>query len=1418
MTSATNPGNYVDFDEYVGLKLEKTRSTIRTTDLLTAAAGVAALFLGYLLIFVVLDQWAVRGGFGVFWRWILLSGLLISNIAWLVWKMGIPAFRTVNGLFAAQEIEKAQPELKSNLLNLVDLKAAGRPVNPVIMKALERQAAIRLQQVDVSQAIDHRPLVRTAYVLLAIIVVFCFYAMLSPKKISNSIWRGLLPAAEVPLATITEILDVKPGDLTVPAHQPSVEVQVDLAGEIPAKVLLIYSTTDGQRDQTIELHSEQEGQPRFRGQLIGESGQGLVQELTYFIQAGDASSRPYKIHVEQPPSADIESVHIEFPGYMKLPPVEQAHNGAVDAWEGAKVLINAKANMPIRSAMIQFMDDPQVGPTGEEVLMSVTGSGRQLQATWTLTLRADGTFPKYYRIHCRTEDGRVTTGHVINPLTIRPDLPPEVVLLHPDRDIDAPANATIPLLIQTRDPDFEMGYVYLNIEKSGQKILRDQLSEGRQSKLVLKHELALARLNPAVGDTIELWIEAYDNKQPRPNSKNTPKIKIRIVPPVSPKEAEQQLADQKERRDQKVAEADPDTNSDQPDAAPSKDEGPQDHGKPNDARPPEPNPPEQPPQQNPQDNKAQEGQQGQQGQNKQAGSGKKSQSGEAQQGAGQPKETKDGGSGKAKEDNDSSKGPSSQNGKSRKPLNNDGSQDDEVIRQISERLNKDKSSNPQQPNNQSQSDEPETKPAADQKTDGKKAEQPSSEGGSQTEKDKNGQDPNSKSSKKSESKDKSEGQDSHPNESGENRQKDSQRQDDAGSEPNPSAEKADKPNDKGLKAGDSKTEPTSSEDQSKNGSQDSTDSKGADKQAGKPEQKPEPNKQGGQVDKSNDQGDKSDASKTKSDPKEAPPKNAAQETTPQDLSKEEKSNGKKGEKPEAKSDQQEQNQSGSKSDSEDAKMPETNDDEKNSKGNRGSKSKPNPQSPDDAAKSKEGSSDQASQDKGVKEQVPDSPDSKKGKPDGTEQGTAKPDRDPNSKPTKSKNEKVKRDPNEKPETRPQQDPTDSSNEQNDGASKSPSGKNSPDDSQPSKSGDKSAKTPGEKADGSQSDQNEPAKDKPEGQKQGSADDKQKPGSEKSSNDPQGRPSDIQKSQTKDGKPSTDGQNEDKKKPDSAKDSQPGDQDEKPQSEESEQGKKSAEPNKPETTPTKGDQAGGDKNKPGNDSSKGKKSDQRGKKPDSGKSDSGKSESGKSDSGKSEKSQSGQGDSDKGDGKEGSQGEGKKPGGKSSKTGSQNNPAGTGSTSGDSDGETGNSGDASETLKGDDPNLEYNRQATELILQKLKKDLDRGDVDPELLEQLGWTQTEMKQFADRLSKSLRESKHPEDSTESKARQQQFQEMLKNLDLQSAGTQRAGEKEPKRDLNQVESKRTPPPPAYRSAFEKYTRDLNRQKPAAGNKSAK
>lgn len=64
---------YVDFDEYIDFHLAKTRTNIKYNDLFTTLVTMATLFLGYLLVFVVLDQWVIDGGFGYGPRVIMLA-------------------------------------------------------------------------------------------------------------------------------------------------------------------------------------------------------------------------------------------------------------------------------------------------------------------------------------------------------------------------------------------------------------------------------------------------------------------------------------------------------------------------------------------------------------------------------------------------------------------------------------------------------------------------------------------------------------------------------------------------------------------------------------------------------------------------------------------------------------------------------------------------------------------------------------------------------------------------------------------------------------------------------------------------------------------------------------------------------------------------------------------------------------------------------------------------------------------------------------------------------------------------------------------------------------------------------------------------------------------------------------------------
>ncbi len=1349
---SANSARYVDFDEYVDLKLQKTRATIKTTDLLVALAGVAAMFLGYLLTFVVLDQWVVPGGFGIGLRWTLLLTLLVATVAWLVWKVGRPYIRSVNRLFAAHEIEKSEPGLKSNLLNLVDLRAAGREIDPSVLRALERHAAVQLQQIDVTQAIDHRPLMRTAYVLLAVVVLFCLYALISPKKISNSIWRGLLPGINVEVATRTDILNVQPGDTTVLAGE-SVDVFADLAGVIPEKVVLLYTTADGKfKDESVELRPDAEGQTRFKGRLVGENARGLLQDLTYVVRAGDAVSPQFHITVEQPPSATPDKVRFEFPAYMKLESTEQL-GGQIDAWEGTKVTLSALANMPLKSAVVEFLDDALATKSnGDEVPMTVSNDGRHLEAKWTLALRSDATYSKHYRIQCTSKTGDKAHEPIVYGITIRPDLPPEVALLEPVRDLEAAANAIIPLLIQARDPDFELSRINLHVEKAGQSILNDSISDTKQSRALLKHDLALDRLGLSAGDVIEFWVEAFDNKQPRANRKNTPRLKVTIIKPVSPKEAQQQLAEDKKQRDQRLAEAQQEQNGDKGPDQPPQEAGANDPPRdPKDVKNPDRDPMPRDNGEPPKDEASgKDGNQGQQGQTKDKGKGQNQSGNGADQ---REPGSADGKTGESSKDNPKPGDPkpdgSNKDGKpGTKPKrpSPDGENDDEALKTFIEKLAKPGDEKPGA----------EKAPRDGSNSDAKDNPQPKTESGAKDPKPEN----------------------SHP--------------DNTGAEP-----KADGANNDPATKDNPKPGPMPAETDPNKNDPGKTDNS-------KPKEDTKPN------------GDSNPSNDPKKDVNNKGPR---PETTP---TGDPKPNEPEGPKNDA------NNKSQTPADNGDMPKNATSPE----KGAIDSKTGPGEKQAPDSPKKEGADNKQSGEPKpnSTSEPAADSPDAIKKPGTGDEKGPAKPETDPGAKPTPKQGEGLNRDPKDKASTRPA-DP------KNDGATPPP--KNDPkaeskDGKQPGKQSNdpkieqqptEPGKTPMPKTapkqnqDGDSKTADEPLKgdgnkdqksDKPTGggEQGASKPDKEgkSGGKESGEGDPSKRPGTQQPSDSKDGKSGAakgtgEGAKGDGKgppKPGGSKDGAPG-------------GDQPDEANKPDGAGKPSDkgpsQAGGqDGDSPkGEQPAADKQSDKKqGADPKQGDNKPPGHEQGEQKGGDDKAGPQGKGG--KGDGKpSGKPGAGQ--GGKQAKQGNggggQNGPI-TAAPDGDE------AAPATSLEESEAANLEYNKRATELVLKRLQDGLDRGDIDPELLEQLGWTETEMKRFAERIGKHLQESKSNEETPESVARRQQFEEMLKNLDLKRQGTKRSGENSPQRDVNTIESKRANVPPQYRKAYEQFTKDLARQKP--------
>ena len=587
---------YVDFDEFIEFQLRKTRSGIHQTDLLWAGMVLLAVLVAYLLLFSLADHWLVPGGLSDGWRLALMGAMLIGSLAWLGWKIVLPWMKQINSLYAAREIEKAHPEFRSSLLTWVSFRDAGRPVSPAILKAIEKRTALQMSHADVDDAVDRRPLMRTSYLLLALVVVLCLYTLVSPKKMSTTVWRALFPTSSVAAATRTEIQKVTPGDTEILARD-QVDITADLGGQVPEEVTLFYSTADRRFvDEPLRMQRADDDLPRYRTRLTGEGGQGLLNDVTYYVAAGDARSPEYRIRVNQPPSAAVTEVQYDYPRYMGLPVAVQQES-TIDAWEGTRVTIRATPNMPVKRAVVYCTDQESPRETAESYPMGLRGD--VLEASWQLKFRDVGDHARFYFVQVWNERDQKDPRPTMHRIKIREDLKPEITLIHPTEPLTAPQNSVVPIAFGARDPDFLLRRVSLRLDHNGERLpVPPPLFEGPPDVAEFRHtyRLDLSILAVKPGDNITFHIEAEDNFEPfgkrLRNVSYSPKVTITISEPEAQEQADNFTREQDQKIREQIQPQDPNRNPQQSNQEPDRQQRARD---PQEQRPDEPNPENQEP-------------------------------------------------------------------------------------------------------------------------------------------------------------------------------------------------------------------------------------------------------------------------------------------------------------------------------------------------------------------------------------------------------------------------------------------------------------------------------------------------------------------------------------------------------------------------------------------------------------------------------------------------------------------------------------------------------------------------------------------------------------------------------------------------------------------------------------------------------
>jgi hypothetical protein len=530
-------GQIVEYDRYIDTQIRQTRRAVKIVDLVTTLVMLAAGVLAFLLVVAVAEHWLVPGGFSVAARTILF-GVLVGGIGYVAFRRLLPlVLRAVNPVYAANAIEQHSPSLKNTLVNFLLFRQNRFEIPDAVYKTLEEQAARRLAQVQVDTSVDSSSLIRFGYVLIAVVAVAALYKVLSPKDPFISAERILFPWTNVVPASRVSISQITPGSVTV-SRGESVDVSAEVHGiDENDSVLLRYTTDDGQiADKAISLKPGRGGL-RFEGRLPDEPQNaqkvGLTQSVTYRLEAGDARSLDYAVKVVESPSILVERVDYDYPDYTGY--VDRQVDGAGDirAIEGTKITIHARANGAIREAHVDFDADGR-----NDLNMSATDMAAK--AEFVLGLREDRQTPLHpsYVLRLINREGRPNREPVKHSINVDPDRSPEVSIIAPrEKQLDVRLDDKVEIEVDANDPDFALSAVKLKGEAVARPPLDERLLNAvRRGRFHARYAFTPSAHKLQAGDVVTYWVEASDNRTPKPNVAKSEVKTFRIVSPNPPQQ------------------------------------------------------------------------------------------------------------------------------------------------------------------------------------------------------------------------------------------------------------------------------------------------------------------------------------------------------------------------------------------------------------------------------------------------------------------------------------------------------------------------------------------------------------------------------------------------------------------------------------------------------------------------------------------------------------------------------------------------------------------------------------------------------------------------------------------------------------------------------------------------------------------
>ena len=555
-------GDAPEHDDYIVEQLSRTQTYVKAVDLSVGLLKLFVVGLAYLLLVSILDHWVIHGGLGFWGRMIAFAGLLAGAAVYLV-RAVVPYLRyRINPVYAARTIEEAEPSLKNSLVNFLLLRQDHRGVPEVVFQGLREEAATKLSHLPVETAVDRSSLIRLGYVLIAVVVACGLYEILLPKEVLPSFARVLLPTADIDPPMRVKITGIAPGNVDALRRQ-QLPITAKVSGlEDNEQVTLYYSSEDGRTDRIAVPMFRPEGKLKHQCLLPPETA-GLVDDLVYHIEAGDAVSKSYSIHVLPAPSIVVESVEYHYPRYTGWPSRTVKRLGDIKALEGTRIVVRGRASQPIETGHIK-LEGPQTRT------VNLTAEGALAQGSFRLKMSRASRVPiadyDRYALHFENARGDKNANPIVYRIETTPDKPPRTEILSPQEDeVELALDGELFVEIRGGDADFALSALRLEIRRNHERdpLAKEPLLEHEEKpwKKTYRtiHGFAPAKY-PQVqpGDVVVLRAVAEDNRTPKTNQDESRDVRVRILAPVRSEQQrreEQQEQEKKDRGKQRSEEA-----------------------------------------------------------------------------------------------------------------------------------------------------------------------------------------------------------------------------------------------------------------------------------------------------------------------------------------------------------------------------------------------------------------------------------------------------------------------------------------------------------------------------------------------------------------------------------------------------------------------------------------------------------------------------------------------------------------------------------------------------------------------------------------------------------------------------------------------------------------------------------------------